>query len=238
MAYILNIDQPKEILKEGIMKKILFSFLVLALMSFMVGTAVAGFVESANVREINVSPGQGVTFTGVNGAPSGTWLTGVYNFQIESGTFAGTYGGFCVDPAGSNTSYSLYDINTVDAGTHYAVAAWLLNQYYTVAGTSAVATQAAIWEIMFENGSGNSLSTGNFRTTNAIASLADSYLALALANYGSLNLDGFYLAQSPASGPPFFNEPYQDYIFRVAEPGTLLLMGLGLIGLAGLRRKE
>jgi len=34
------------------------------------------------------------------------------------------------------------------------------------------------------------------------------------------------------------NDTVQDLITRAPEPGTMILFGLGLIGLAGLRRKE
>jgi len=192
-------------------------------------------VEVVQLREINVSPGQGVNFFG-----GGNWQTGVYNFEIQSGTFAGTYGGFCVDPAGSHSDYSAYDINTISHGVrNYDAAAWLLNQYYTVAGISAVATQAAIWEVMFETDTSisYSLSTGNFGTTDGIAGLANTYVTDAIAGAPGFGLTGFYLAQSPAGGP-YFNKEYQDYIFKTPEPMTMLLLGLGLVGLAGLRRKE
>jgi hypothetical protein len=216
------------------MKKILIGFMFIAVMGFMVGNAIAAPVEVVQLKELNVSPGQGVNFFG-----GGNWQTGVYNFQIQNGTFAGIYGGFCVDPANSNTNYSAYDINTISHTGNYDVAAWLLNNYYTVAGTSAVATQAAIWEVMFETNTGitYSLKTGNFGTTDSINTLADTYLALALAGAESMDLSGFYLAQSP-NGGPYFNNYAQDYIFKTPEPMTLILFGLGLVGLAGLRRKE
>ena len=119
---------------------------------------IAAPVEVVQLKELSVSPGSAVTFYG-----GGTWLTGVYNFQIQSGTFAGTYGGFCVDPANSNTNYSAYDINTISHAGNYDAAAWLLNNYYTVAGTSAVATQAAIWEVMFETNTGFQPENRKFR---------------------------------------------------------------------------
>jgi hypothetical protein len=216
------------------MKKILVGFVVIAVMGFMVGNAIAAPVEVVQLKELNVSPGQSVNFFG-----GGSWQTGVYNFQIQSGTFAGIYGGFCVDPASSNTNYSAYDINTISHTGNYDVAAWLLAHYYTTPGASAVATQAAIWEVMFETNTGiaYSLKTGNFGTTDSINTLADTYLALALSGAGSMDLSGFYLAQSPDGGP-YFNNYAQDYIFMTPEPMTMILFGLGLIGLVGLRRKE
>jgi len=209
--------------------------------------AIAAPLSTAPVDFINVSPGSGVTFVTPWGTE--TWNTGVYNFTILSGQFAGTYGGFCVDPANSYTGgspYPNYDINAVThgMGRNYDLAAYLLSKYYSVPGRSASATQAAIWELMFEssdldyNISSGSSDRGNFYTSNGIAATAQSYIDDARTNGAGFNLSGYYLAQSPAGGPVYYDRLYQDYVFKTPEPMTILLLGAGLIGLAGLRRKE
>ena len=53
----------------------------------------------------------------------------------------------------------------------------------------------------------------------------------------AFDMTGYFVAVSPVEGT-YYGQPKQDFIFKTPEPGTLLLMGLGLIGLAGLRRKE
>jgi hypothetical protein len=230
------------------MKKDMIRILLSVFLVISASSAIAAPLSTAPVDFVNVSPGSGVTFVTPWGVE--TWNAGVYNFTILSGQFTGTYGGFCVDPASSYTGgspYPSYDINAVThgMGRNYDLAAYLLNKYYSVPGRDASATQAAIWELMFESSdfdykiSSSSSDRGNFYTSNSsIAGTAQSYIDDARANGAVFSLSGYYLAQSPAGETDYYNKLYQDYVFKTPEPMSILLLGAGLISLAGLRRKE
>jgi hypothetical protein len=73
--------------------------------------------------------------------------------------------------------------------------------------------------------------------TDAELTLAATFVADAIQNSSTFNTDGYMLLVSN-SETNYYGNKDQDFIVRVTEPMTMILFGLGLIGLAGLRRKE
>jgi hypothetical protein len=114
-------------------------------------------------------------------------------------------------------------------------ASWLLEKNWApgLSSTQRAALQAAIWEVRYDGLftlGNNSAITGFDGYYGAyIASLSDSgFTGFIPSNYVYLDL-----GQIPGQV-----DTVQDLITRVPEPGTMILFGLGLVGLAGLRRKE
>jgi hypothetical protein len=224
------------------MKKLLF-FGVLLCVFGVAGVTYAlplGIADTSNQVSLQLADAWTGTVAGTLNGSSVDWYTG-YGFQF-------TYQGntiqepisYCVDPADAPSTPAPYYIESLNSiyGINYLEAAWLVSQVMN-GKLNTVTAQAAIWEIMFSGYTYKSDSNSDSTAT------ISNWVTLAQNNYGSLtNLTGFYIATSPTNSPTTsFDKDFQDYLFydgtttSVPEPTTILLLGLGLIGVAGIRRK-
>lgn len=145
-------------------------------------------------------------------------LNTTYNAVLNSKAINGGAGGGSPDPLSQGTAYLYQAFATGTlAGYNYGVGRT----------TSAGLLQNAIW--MLENEIAYSNATNPFIQLVESASVFGSQ-ANAMADYtgSSVKVLNLYTLSGSLA---------QDQLIYVPEPNTVLLLGLGMIGLAGIRRK-
>ena len=179
---------------------------------------------------VSVSPGLNMPVTAA-GTTYNSMPTGVYNVAIDMNG-DGNYQMFsanCVDPIFASTSPNPYSIIAIPDQDNYLQAAYIFSQFGEPLGNQDAADrQAAIWSVI------GGFSFPNGLSQNALNMIAEAVEAV---NGGWNATGGLSLAVSPSEGE-YYGDGYQDFIIRTPEPGSILLLGLGLMGVGIMGRKK
>ena len=222
----------------------LFKSLALAVGILAAGTAAASPITAGSLVNINDANHFGptnlnqsvvITVDGVNK----TVRAGVFDLNattVPGGSYARLLA-FCLQPevllTPYDNPYTAVDLNDAVAALDPLGISKLWAEYRddVVSGVTAAAFQLAVWELAYDGDT--DLTDGDFRAAGAAgsaAATAQGWLS-SLANL-TKKAPNLFVLQDNQGG-----YDRQDLLIQTPIPGTLGLVGLGLLGLGALRRK-
>ena len=184
-----------------------------------------------DLQFVNVSPGKTIGVTMPNYA--GRANAGIYNLLVNGEHFDA----FCIEDQIALHQELPYTFSSIASGSLYEQAAWLASSYIdptTDNSADAAVAQMAIWEIVMEDkaahGWGTEASNGVIFTSSSVVSNAANTLLESLAKPQDFDLSQWSVARNGDS---------QDFLVHraVPIPGAVWLLGSGLLGLMGFRRR-
>jgi len=176
--------------------------------------------------------------------------TGTRTFEIEINGDKVRLEAFCLEDTTIGTGFLGYTVKSVsNLDPEYQMAAFYASNYYDNHSQNALwaaRTQAIIWETVIETDFTDGLydlAAGEVRLNNP--DIVDDYNYI-MSLIGERNPDGLitFLADKGFDSTGWFllqNEDSQDFLVPgvpVPEPGMLILLGIGLIGLAIFSRQR
>jgi len=181
-------------------------------------------VDSWDLTSVSYDHPAGTTKTG----SAGEFMVSLYDDDTLG--WGDSQAAFCVDLDSTIEQATDYDIESLQQPASAEIA-WLMYTYSPVpTKVAGAAVQSGIWEVLYGaaftlNGPSDVVTSYNSYMDALGGATFDE--ASLLSNYSVVNITGHQnlLVQNSSSAP-------------VPEPTTMLLLGAGLLGLAGVRKKK